>query len=150
MGNPQRSYPATPTLDKMMAVKDESQSIGRFLDWLRDEKGIALAQDKKATWCCEHCGDVPKAEVYFVNWMENDDAFWRHAAKHCEHVQKVLRKKGSISVDKYQGGAVEHHEAGLYPAFTSFEKLLHDYFEINANEVEKERRALLDHMRNKP
>lgn len=144
-----RKEPETPTLDKMMTVKDESQSIGRFLDWLRDEKGIALAQDKKASWCCEHCGDVPKEEVYFVDWLENDDAFWRHKAKHCKIVQDVLRRKKSISVDKYQGGAVEHIEAGLYPAFTSFDKLLHEYFDIDPNAVENERRALLDFMRKK-
>lgn len=141
--------PKTPTLDKIQEVKDESQAIGAFLDWLRDEKGIALAQNKPASWVCEHCGDVPKSEVYFVSWLENDDAFWRHSAKHCKIVQDVIRKKKSISIDKYQGGAVEHQEAGLYDAFTSFDKLLHEYFEIDPAEEEKERRSLLDYMRSR-
>lgn len=32
----------TPTLDKMLAVKDQSQAIGEFLDWLDDVKGVEL------------------------------------------------------------------------------------------------------------
>jgi hypothetical protein len=32
----------TPTLDKMLDVKDRSQAIGEFLEWLEDEKGVEL------------------------------------------------------------------------------------------------------------
>ncbi len=35
--------PPTPTLDKMLEVKETSQSIGEFLDWLREEADIFLA-----------------------------------------------------------------------------------------------------------
>jgi hypothetical protein len=34
----------TPTLDKAMAVLSESHTIGEFLDWLRDERKIQLAE----------------------------------------------------------------------------------------------------------
>jgi hypothetical protein len=34
----------TPELDKMLAVKDKSQAIGEFLDWLKDDQGIVLAK----------------------------------------------------------------------------------------------------------
>ncbi len=33
-------YPATPVLDRMGEVKDESQVIGEFLDWLGDQKTV--------------------------------------------------------------------------------------------------------------
>ena len=31
-------YPKTPTLDKMKSVKDNSQAIGEFLEWLEGKK----------------------------------------------------------------------------------------------------------------
>lgn len=34
----------TPELDKMQKVKDTSQSIGEFLDWLMQEKNIVLSK----------------------------------------------------------------------------------------------------------
>jgi hypothetical protein len=34
------TYPATPELDKMKAVKDKSQAVGDFIDWLRSEKKV--------------------------------------------------------------------------------------------------------------
>lgn len=33
---------ATPELDKMVAVRDQSQVIGEFLDWLKHERGCAF------------------------------------------------------------------------------------------------------------
>lgn len=34
--------PKTPTLDKLRGVKDKSQTIGSFLDWLQSEQKIQL------------------------------------------------------------------------------------------------------------
>ncbi len=50
-----KNYPSTPELDKMLAVKDKSQVIGEFLDWLQHDKKIALA----------HCEDG-EDELYMV------------------------------------------------------------------------------------
>ncbi len=36
-------YPPTPELNKMLAVKNESQEIGNFLEWLGDN-GVILAE----------------------------------------------------------------------------------------------------------
>lgn len=33
----------TPELNKMAAIRDKSQVVGEFLDWLRNERGITLA-----------------------------------------------------------------------------------------------------------
>lgn len=34
----------TPELDKMIAVKSESQAIGGFLDWLQNEKNRSICE----------------------------------------------------------------------------------------------------------
>lgn len=144
----ERKQPETPELDKLQAVRNESQSIGEFLEWLRTEKKFIIAQDHKASWTCEECGEVPKDEVYFVGWLSTDDAMWRHSAKFCKKVQDVIKKKRSISIDKYQGAPVEHVPEGLWPAHkASTLDLLHEYFEIDADKVEEERRSLLDFVR---
>lgn len=46
------NYPPTPELDKMLAVKDKSQVIGEFLDWLRNE-GVLLTTCHSHTAECE-------------------------------------------------------------------------------------------------
>jgi len=41
----------TPELDKMHEVKDKSQAIGEFLEWLRDEKNYTVMRwSKKRDW----------------------------------------------------------------------------------------------------
>lgn len=37
-------YPETPELDRMKAIRDESQAQGAFLDWLMHEKKIDLCR----------------------------------------------------------------------------------------------------------
>lgn len=44
----------TPTLDRMMEVKDQSQEIGSFLDWLSSEKKITLCEDRGQTCMMYH------------------------------------------------------------------------------------------------
>lgn len=79
-------YPPTPELDKMKGVKERSQSIGAFLDWLQSEREIVLAE-------------------------------------------------------------YEYRGETLYPINLSIEKLLAEYFEIDLEKVEQERRAILAHIR---
>ena len=82
-------YPPTPTLDKMREVKDQSQAIGEFLEWLASEKNVHLAQ----------------------------------------------------SVDG-------HNYPQHFPYQT--EALLAEFFDIDLNEAEAEKRAILDHIRSQP
>lgn len=79
-----KKQPKTPELDKLHKVTDESQGIGAFLDWLR-EQGLTLCK-------------------YYVD---------------------------------------ETYEPCGLPA----EKLLADYYKIDLEEVEQERRDLLDWLR---
>lgn len=59
--NPLRETPPTPELDRMLAVKDKSQAIGEFIDWLYDQD-IQLGQPhshancERDTWGGWACG----------------------------------------------------------------------------------------------
>jgi hypothetical protein len=78
----------TPMLDKMLEVKDKSQTIGDFLEW--------IGHREPRLYLCEVDQD---AEQY-------------------------------------------------YPSFPGIEKLLAEFFGINLDEAERERRRLLDYVRN--
>jgi hypothetical protein len=80
-----------PEHDKLSAVKDKSQAIGEFLEWLDYEKNYRI---------CSLC--------------ENDDP-WRSE----EYV----------------------------PIFTTNEKLLAEFFCIDLNKLEQEKRKMLDELR---
>lgn len=43
-GTHAHNQPSTPELDKIKLVKERSQAIGEFLDWLGGEKGVILAK----------------------------------------------------------------------------------------------------------
>ena len=145
-----RDEPKTPTLDRVSEVGEESRAIGKFLDWLREERGITLAEDKKAAWTCHTCGEVPKNQVAFTGWMSDDIASWRHKPKFCDKVQDIIERDRSIPIDQYEGDVVDHVEEGLYVAANaSPNALLHAYFKIDEREAEKERRALLNFVRDK-
>lgn len=79
-----------PECEKMMAVKDKSQVIGEFLEWLQYERSITV----------ELC-------------VRND-----------------IHDK-------------------LFPFNFSTEKLLAEFFNIDLNKVEKEKRQILDELRRK-
>ena len=51
----------TVELDKMLAINNESQKIGEFLEWL-SEQSIVLAEFDTIT--CEDCGYETEALVY--------------------------------------------------------------------------------------
>jgi hypothetical protein len=77
--------PACPECEKMQKVKDRSQAIGEFLEWLQEEKALQL---------CE--------------W----DGLYK-----------------------------------MMPVDIPTEKLLAEFFDIDLNKVEQEKRAILDYMR---
>lgn len=82
-----------PMCTKLSSVKDESQSIGRFLDWLQE-------REEPITLCL-----------------------------HSYH-----RGRGE---DEY------------FPARIPFQKLLAEYFEIDENKLEEERRTMLEELQEK-
>lgn len=60
--------PATPNLDKMLAVKDISQEQGLFIDWLKATHGLTLCmythyrdedEEDEEHECIRACGWIP-------------------------------------------------------------------------------------------
>ena len=92
MSNKSSTYPETPTLEKMKSVSEDSQKIGEFLDWLREE---------------------------------------------------------GISLCKYHDDEEQDYREQYFPISESFEKLLAKYYGVNLEDAEKERCAILEHIRSK-
>ena len=83
---------------KMVAVKEKSQAIGEFIEWLEGHKAVVFAQ-----WAQEVCPN----------------------GYSCSH----------------------KHEPQLFPMHYDIETLLADFFDIDLNKVEKEKRAILKMIR---
>ena len=125
------NYPATPELDKMLKVKDESQAIGRFLDWLVEERHIFLAEfHKHDDGCCI---------------VENINCPLCSGYKFRGRICSRCDGTGSISNEHRACGCVD---STMLRISQSFDKLLHEYYDIDDNAEEAERLAVLDYIRN--
>jgi hypothetical protein len=129
----------TPNLDKRSEVSKESQSIGEFLDWLREEKRITLCvyheQSTEDLWRCAHCGE----EWYGRHTFGKEVQAHRIAIG---YGYEYTHKKCNAEIQK-----ADDTPSGYYPAQVSFEKLLAEYFEVDLDACEREMRALLDELR---
>lgn len=47
----------TPELDKMVAVKEQSQAIGEFMEWLTEEKKMLFFRCNETNQTPERCWD---------------------------------------------------------------------------------------------
>lgn len=54
--------PEYPEHDKLQKVKDDSQTIGLFLEWLRGDRGLVLADYHQHS---EGCGHIPRNSVNY-------------------------------------------------------------------------------------
>ena len=104
------SYPATPELDRMAAVKEKSQAIGEFIDIFLNEKGFGIGQPQRHTSACG-------------GWDDEG-----------ERIQGTANECG-------------YHTGEFVQIHTSLEKLLAEFFEIDLNKAESERRAILEFVR---
>lgn len=132
----------TPELEKQSRARDRgSQEIGEFLEWMQGE-GINFMKwgtelvDRPCSLSPGTYGCGGRGWVWFNDahasdeQVEGDDR--RRVCKRCG---------GSGSVDVEIDGWV--HDG------RRIEKLLADYFEIDLDKIEEERRALLDELRAK-
>lgn len=106
-----------PEHEKLAKVRDESQSIGEFLEWL-SEKGIRLAAYHTHNEGCVN-----------PDWHEgvNDGKDWLDD----DHVEKIVC-----------GG----RENELVPIHYDTQKLLAEFFGIDLNRLEQEKRTMLQHL----
>jgi hypothetical protein len=129
-----KEMPPTPELDKMSAVREQSQAIGEFLDWLTGEKGLSLCRQQVS-------GNNGKPQIR-----------WKAGVRKCKQYRASIRSREPDRNDLYNGDAElnpehEHWPSGFFPANENIEKLLAEFFEIDLNKVEEERRAILEALR---
>lgn len=110
-----------PEHEKLHAIKDQSQSIGEFIEWL-GENGYSI---------CER----------------------RDAESRSERVKKIFSPSGR-AVEDFGSAfcaileAVADNACLYWPTTKRLpESLLADYFKIDQNKLEDEKRAMLDHLR---
>lgn len=112
-------YPDTPELDRLSKVSNESQVAGEFLEWLLGTKGYNLSEIKEERINereCTRCRG--KGTV-------------RKGAELCR------RCNGEGTVWDY----TREHEVMVW---TGTQELLAEFFGIDQNKVEAERRAVLE------
>jgi hypothetical protein len=118
--------PEHPECDRLVAVADDSHKLGEFLDWLNSQ-GFHLSG-----WQTHQVCDLLTAG--------------RPAGvRHCEGGQLVDKEGRSVGqCERCDGtGLVELRHPRLDLAQVPYEQLLADYFDIDLQKVEEERRAIL-------
>ena len=58
-----RQQMKTPELDKMSEVRERSQTVGAFVDWLRDEKNVTLCESHQHSEFCENSDEDIECEL---------------------------------------------------------------------------------------
>lgn len=123
----------TPTLDKMRGVKEDSQKLGEFIEWMtengyhiaeiHEHKGSDDADEPTGCWGVHECTSL----CYCGSAKRPHES----GVKGCSCRSVVQQNCG-------------YHEGEYYGARLTIEKLLAKYFEIDLDKCEKERQALLD------
>lgn len=145
----------TPELDKMATVRDESQPIGAFLEWL-SEQGIILCKwetPRESQRCTgvqrdifdrDNCQGTGVA-LRTVKTMA-DLSLPRGEERDASRV--TLIEAGGECTKCNGTGSYEYDGAEQYlPDFMPIEKRLAQYFNIDLAKVEQERRAVLEAIR---
>jgi len=123
-----------PEHEKLSKISDKSQAVGDFLEWLRGEKEIVFAAYEPARWFCPHCGEIPEERVHKARNLMVDD----HGCRECI---------GSSDADRWKS-VVTFQSGGLYPrTLPPMEKLLAEFFDIDLDVIEDEKRHMMDAMR---
>ncbi len=77
MSRPARTAARTEH-DRLLEIKDKSQALGEFLDWLRQEKRVVLASVHEHTndcgrWCeREYAVFTPRTETLLAEFFDID------------------------------------------------------------------------------
>lgn len=123
-----------PEHEKLSAIKDQSQAIGEFLEWLQGSKSARLL-----TW---HEADVEEPCTGDLMLGCND------GNKAARESGRVFSRGGvRVRCDVCKGtGKVIRHEQGYVPV-GSTQDLLAEFFEIDQAKLEQEKCAMLDGLR---
>lgn len=105
-----------PECEKLSRYSGESNRIGQFIDWLREEKAIFLARYPKVCYNQSRSGECALD-------MQDDGL----CPDECECFEEDTMDE-------------------LQPITQRMEQLLAEYFEIDLKKVEEERRAMLEEL----
>lgn len=125
-----------PECDKMIAVHEDSQKLGEFIEWLGSDEGggLFIAEWDRQVECGWHTPFYSRGQRKFRECVDgvivDSD---REPQGQCDMCS------GTGFVDRIEPRGMPHHE--------SIERLLARYFNIDLAEVERERRAILDGLR---
>jgi hypothetical protein len=130
---------AYPECDKLSAASATSQQIGNFLDWLEEKKFVRFVVPH-APEVDEHDRPVFRnvhGEL-IEGWKPSD---W-YADHSCNDYKEALRRERVEFIEQM----LKPNPQGdtEIPLRVTREKLLAEFFEIDLNKVEEERRAMLD------
>lgn len=115
-----------PECEKLAKVSKESNAIGQFLDWLNDEQNTRLFKwsdeaDNGEAKFIDETGDATVPSTYSFDEKEDED---------------------------FLNPEYETFPKGYYPVHKAHYQLLAQYFNIDLNKVEKERRQMLKELQN--
>lgn len=138
---------ATPELDKQAkAIEQGSQEIGAFLDWMLNEQGFTFARwgtYKDEIECTGLARDGRPNGIFDGTNCANGEV-GRHRVTVDDKTYMVgdecPRCEGTARIE------VDGRE-GFIPDSRGVQQLLADYFEIDLQAIERERRALLEEIR---
>jgi hypothetical protein len=112
--------PEYPEHEKLAAVKDQSQAIGEFLDFGLSRIGGGLVLYEHVTRGCE-CSSCLQGAGYRDRWHTEEE--------------KATCVDGVVQI------------ADCQPTFRTIDSILTDYFDIDQDKIEAEKRAMLDKLR---
>ena len=122
--------PEYPEHEKLMKIADKSQVIGEFLEWLSFEKGAVLHHWVEDDFE-ETCGGT-----MFHGCIDGKRAY-----------EDELVASGIDCMECGGTGKVTKRFAGWMDVGRT-QDLLAEFFEIDQNKIEQEKRAMLEVMRN--
>ena len=137
--------PAMPESDKVLEAAPVSQRIGEFLDWLRSRDIIlgkhTVVLDPLTRYrfvdCSAHtnCWRIEDTESLSLSGLRSH---------HYDDLNKVRTAVVLLEEERQQ----EAEENPVFvPLHYSTERLLAEFFEIDLDKVEQEKRAMLDAIR---
>jgi len=131
--------PDTPELDKMSEAKEYSQKIGEFLDWLVSEKHIVFSRYHQHV---AHCFTLGMTKTQFRE-------AYKGKRKGTLGIMTPKAKAHELVAGRFDDAKCCMHEGELVPEQVQIERTLAEFFEIDLDKVERERRAILDALQNK-
>lgn len=115
-----------PEHEKLAKVKDRSQAIGEFLDWLMNEQGAFLCKHHTHDEGCE-CADNWHVEVKYGDTLR---------CPTCDSGRRLRRRHVCGMLELYPN-----------PVHRTIQDWLAAYFDIDQGKIEQEKRDMLEAVR---